>query len=108
MKEEIIEYHPNGSIKHKIIFYSNGQKYHEQFYDQRGNFHRKQGLPDYQKWYDNGITCYITYYVHGRKHNIGNPNSIRFNDNGKIQYKSYRLNDKIYSKLTWMNLIKNI
>ena len=108
MKEDLIEYYPNGSIKHRINFYPNGNKWYEQFYDKRGNCHRKQGLPDYQKWYENGITSYKTYYVHGKRYNINNPCIISFFKNGRILYKSYDLNNHKYSKLGWQNKIKNI
>ena len=107
MKKDIIEYHPNGCKKYQMSFYNNGNKRHEQYYDQQGNYHRNPGLPDYQQWYENGIAYNKTYTVHGRRHNIHNPCVISFFKNGRILYKSYDLNNNIYSKLNWMNLIKN-
>ena len=108
MKEEIIEYYPNGRIKYKMSFYDNGNKRHEQYYDQQGNYHREQGLPDYHEWYDDGIHYRITYYVHGRVHNICNLSDIYFTRNGKIWGKEYYINNNSYSKLNWLNCIKNI
>ena len=106
--EDIIEYHPNGYKKHKIIFYSNGNKLYEQFYDQQEKYHREQGLPDYQKWHNNGITYYLTYYVHGKRHNIHNPCIIEFGENGKIVVKYYALDNFSGIKLFWINSIKNV
>ena len=108
MKEEIIEYYPNGGIKHIINFYPNGNKYFEQFFDERGRSHREQGLPSYQSWYENGMQHFKTYYVHGYSYNIHNPASINFDRNGKIWGKDYALNNNNYSKLNWQNVIKNI
>lgn len=96
MKEYLIEYYPNGCIKH------------EQFYDEQGNHHRESGLPADITWYKNGKTRYIMYVIHGRRHNINNPTGIRFNQNGKIWVKDYRLNKCWYIKLNWMNQIKSI
>ena len=120
MKEDIIEYHPNGSIKHRISYYPNGSikhktsyypngnKSYERFYDQKGYDHREPGLPDYQDWFDNGITYRKTYTVHGWYNNIYNPADIYFFNDGKIDIKYYQLNINYYSKLNWQNSIKNI
>ena len=107
MKEDIIEYYPNGSIKHKITYHPNGNKSYDQFYNLQGNYHREQGLPDYQSWYENGILYHKTYYVYGKRHNINNPCVIEFGKNGKIQFKKYRIKGINYNKLDWMNCIKN-
>lgn len=108
MKAEIIEYYPNGSKKYIVDHYSNQLKKFEQYYDQRGQYHRDGGLPDYQKWDKNGITEHKTYYIHGGRHNINNPSDINFITNGKIWNKSYWLNNCHYFKLNWQNVIKNI
>ena len=108
MKKEILEYHPNGNIKHKITYYPNGNKHYEQFYDLQENFHRKPGLPDYQSWFKNGISSFKTYHVHGRYYNINNPASINFDFNGKIWRKIHNIKSRNYSKLNWLNIIKNI
>ena len=108
MKVDIIEKFPNGNKKHKIRYYPNGNKWYEQFYDLQGCEHREHNLPDYQEWYENGILYHKTYTIHGKRYNINNPSNIKFNDNGKVWFKYYYLNDYYYSKLTWMNCIKNI
>ena len=108
MKEDLIEYYPNGGKKYKMSFYPNGNKWHEQYYDRRGYGHRASGLPDYHCWYENNISHFKTYYVHGDEHNIHNPSFIRFINNGKIRVKSYYLNGQKYSKLNWQSVIKNI
>ena len=109
MKEDLIEYHPNGKIKHEISFWGNGQKYHEQFYDKRGNFHRKQGLPACQLWYSNERKSYASYGINGRYHNICNPARIWYFEFSKIWEKHYYINDNQFNnKLNWQNMIKNI
>jgi hypothetical protein len=108
MKKNICEYYPNGGIKHIINFYPNGNKYFEQFFDERGCNHRDPGLPDYHSWYENNISHFKTYYVHSRQYNIHNPASINFDRNGKIWDKYYLLNYSTLSKLNWQNVIKNI
>jgi len=107
MKENKIEYYPNGRIKHKIAFHDNGRKYHESFRDENGNIHRIN-KPAYQSWYDNGIKGYDAYYINGRFHNIGNPSRIWYFQNAKICWKNYYINENCDNKLTWMNIIKNI
>jgi hypothetical protein len=107
MKADICEYHPNGELKHKIQFYANGRKYRDQYYDENGNENREDYLPDYHSWGPNGYTSLITYYIHGRQHNINNPSCISF-DNGKIESKYYYINDNwMRNKLNWLGQIKN-
>jgi hypothetical protein len=110
MKEDICEYYPNKQLKHKIGFHDNGCIWHEQYYDQNGEYHRNNCyLPDYQQWYDNGYLYRLTFYIHGDQHNICNPADIWYNENGKIDAKNYYICDNdCDNKLTWLNLIKNI
>ena len=100
MKKDIIDYYPNGEIRRKISFYDNGNKFFEQYFG--------LGLPTYQQWYDNGMIRIKTYYIHGKRYNINNPSYLCFFNNGRIMFKSYWLNNYNYSKLNWMNFIKNI
>jgi antitoxin component YwqK of YwqJK toxin-antitoxin module len=109
MKESIIEYYPNGELKHKIEYHPNGCKSYEQYYDLNGLFHRDDGLPDYQLWYENGSLFRTSYYTHGGPHNINNPTGIWFYKNGKINFKQYDIKGYPQSnKLNWNNCIKNI
>jgi hypothetical protein len=108
MKEIILEYCPNGEIKHKIDCYDNGRKYRDQYYDKNGEYHRDSCLPDYHSWYENGMLFHKTYCVHGKLHNICNPADIWFRKNGKIDIKRYKIKDIGYFKLQWQNYIKQI
>jgi hypothetical protein len=79
MKENIVEYHPNGRIKHIIEFCKNG-------------------YTSIEFWYDESY----------RFHNVTNPDYITYIDKPKIGFKTYCINGSIYTKLVWMNVIKKI
>jgi hypothetical protein len=80
MKPEHLEYDENGKLIHRILFYSNGNKVNEE------------------------------YYNVGKYHNIYNPSRIGYSHSGKIQGKRYSINDSYLGndKLGWQNNIKHI
>jgi hypothetical protein len=92
----------------KIEYHSNGCKAYEQYHDLQGEYHRKAGLPDYHSWYPTGMTSHITYFVHGKYHNISNPANIHYYINSKIISKIYSILNITYSKIHWQNKIKKI
>ena len=107
MKENILEYHPNGYLKHIIIFHDNGCKHYEQYFCINGNPNRINA-PAIQEWHDSGFKKYEAYHINGSWHNICNPSRIWYLYIGKIWEKHYHIYSNRYNKLTWMNLIKNI
>ena len=106
MKKDLREYYPNRMIKHLINSYSNGECC-EIFYTQKGIVHRKN-FPAFQEWYLNEFMRRSIFFYNGSFHNINTPADTHFFKNGKILAKKYAYNDEFNTKLTWMNLIKNI
>jgi hypothetical protein len=60
------------------------------------------------KYYSNGFTRRKSYFYYINFHNISNPSDVFFTPDGKIEDKDYELSNIGYSKLDWMNQIKNI
>lgn len=109
MKKDILEYYPNGSIKHIIEHYINGNIRYEYFFDENVFYNNHNNLPAIQEWHANGKLSYQGYYNHNNLHNIFNPSTIHFNYVGKINIKFYHINDNdCDNKLNWQNHIKNI
>jgi antitoxin component YwqK of YwqJK toxin-antitoxin module len=110
MKKKILEYYPNGWLKHEITFHPNGRKFRECFYNKNRYYHNKLNNPAYQEWYDNGCKSYVSYFVNGCRHNIYNPARIWYTQfGGKINQKEYYINDfDLDNKLNWRKQIKNI
>lgn len=96
MKKIYKERHLNGNLKHIIYF------------NEDGYWHRENGLPSYQRWYENGQLKHNEYCHHGKNHNICNPAYAVYYSNGKIWWKYYGLNNVRMGKLLWLNKIKNI
>jgi len=93
----------------KIEYYPNGRKEHECFYNENGKLHRIN-KPACQYWNENGSKDYEAYLINGCWHNICNPARIWYGEfDGKIMDKEYYINDDNYdNKLIWQNRIKNI
>lgn len=107
MKEDIIEYHPNGKLKHKICFWENGNKRREDYYNENGLYHRIDG-PAYQVWHENGMLSYADFQINNIFHNKNNPTRIWYDKTGKKQFCQYWINNRLYSRLEWLNQIKKI
>lgn len=110
MKKEIIEYHPNGGVKHRIKYYDNGNKLCEEFYDENGYLYREDNLPAYQCWWENGFVDRKIYRINGHGYYIFNPYFLSISHNGKIIFKFYSgpKTGIRQTKLNWGNKIKQI
>lgn len=108
MTNDIQEYYPNGKLKHYASYHPNGNKQFEQYYDEDEKWHNNFG-PDCQYWYNNGYLSDKLFTIHGERHNICNPAVICYARNGKINRKSYCIDDRYFSdKLDWINNIKYV
>lgn len=108
MKKEIIEYHPNGEIKHKIV-YQNGQKWFERFYDSNGRLYRLN-KPCKIDWFSNGSPQLVAYGKYDKLYNVNNPAKIIYYQNRKIRMKGYGISNTscFRARIIWVNKIKNI
>lgn len=98
----------NNKLKYELFFHSNGSKWFEQYYDEKGFFHNDHGHSDYQQWYENGFLFRKTFCINGEYYNICNPAVIWLSKNVKIEFKYYYIDGLVYNKLDWQNKIKNV
>ena len=70
-------------------------------------FHRENGAA-YQKWYDNGQIEYEIYYLNSKLHREDGPAAQWWYKNGQKEFEEYHLNDKNYSRIEWLEKLKEI
>lgn len=52
----------NNTIRKKIIYYDNGNKKYESYYNEKGEYHNEEGYA-YQEWEENGEIAYQEYLL---------------------------------------------
>jgi len=107
MKEIKTKYYPNGCKKHVIEYHHNGCKWRSKYFDEDEHYHN-ENEPAWIDWYYSGRLEYISYRKHGKFHYPNNPSCRYYTKNSKMGGKFYYLDNERYSKLQWMNIIKNI
>ena len=77
--------------KPEIIYYDNGQKWYEKYYNDKGEYHREDG-PAITEWNKNGQKDVDFYSINGFYHREDGPAIICWNNNGQIKSEEYWIN----------------